>query len=121
MKNPVDILGSRLAENSSRRGFLAKLGKVTLASAAVLAGLGLKEAHAGCGDCPSPCCPGGCGGDTVVYYGCCRHGPEYYVTVECLLMDGSLDCYMTYDTYTGCPNLPVGSPVTHRSAAATPS
>jgi hypothetical protein len=111
MANPVRSIGEHLEGRSSRRGFLALVGKVALAGGAVLAGLGGGAAlAAGCGQCPSPCCQSGCGMDEDVYVGCCHNANGYYETRACVNpLYGNVDCYYVFATTAGCPQVPVGA------------
>lgn len=113
MSNPVRVIGEQLEERSSRRGFLARVGKVALAGGAVLAGLGGGAAlAAGCGQCPLPCCnPPACGPSEMdVYVGCCRNANGYYETRACVsAFTGQVDCYYVFATTAGCPQVPAGA------------
>lgn len=110
MKNPVLVLGDRLAEKTSRSGFFAKMGTLALAGGALVAGLGQKEAYAACGTCFSPCCGVGytqCPPGTFEkFLGCCRLGNNYYTSYECdQWLNGPLVCYIDVPSQ-GCPQVP---------------
>lgn len=113
MANLVRVIGEHLEERSSRRGFLAMVGKVALAGGAVLAGLGNSGVLAAtCGQAPSPVCKTGCGMDEDVYVGCCHNANGYYETRACVSpIYGNVDCYYVFATTAGCPQVPAGATV----------
>lgn len=109
MKRPVQLLGDKMAEESSRRGFLSLLGKTTLGVAALLAGVSTGSVQAACGGCPQPCCSEpSCGLGYSQYAGCCKLGSYYWVTMACFYPDGTFNCYYVYQTGNGCPGAPEG-------------
>jgi hypothetical protein len=113
MSSLVRALSSQVAAKSSRQGFLAMIGKAAMVGGAIIAGLGVGDAFAcgpSCGDCPCPCCsqhsclpP-----DSDVYVSCCKTGNTWYETRKCLLPDGSLNCYYSFQSIANCPRLREG-------------
>ncbi len=114
MRNPAEILGNHLSRPSSRRGFLATLGKMAVLGGAALAAVGGKEVYATCG--PSRCpingqyyCPFN---DQDSYYSCCKTGSQYYETRLCESYNPSCNCYNIFDCFysfavgPNCPNVP---------------
>jgi hypothetical protein len=114
MSNPVEAISSRMARRSSRRGFLATLGKAALFGGAILAGLGVTKAYAACGDCPSPCCPTeSCNqvSENDTYVGCCDGPSGWFETRACVnKVGGYVDCYYVFQSTANCPHTPQVAP-----------
>jgi len=109
MDSLVGRMSDKVAERSSRRGFLKIVVKGSAVGTALLLGLGVSTANAYCGTCPSPCCDY----DTCNFPDhpgnpmCCVNGSVYYFITPCLLSNNSLDCYTITGPYGGaCPQLP---------------
>jgi anaerobic selenocysteine-containing dehydrogenase len=115
MANPVRIIGEQLAIGSSRRDFLALLGKAALAMGAILAGLGSSAAYASCGQtCPTPTCCSqcwcqyySCGNGQDIYIGCCQGPNGWFETRACADISGQIYCYYVIQTTAHCPNQPI--------------
>ena len=105
MENNIKHLSEQLASQTSRRGFIYKLGVVALGVAAVVSGHGFlsqaAEAAPACctsgsaGTCAHKSCPSG---SSVKYtWRCGVQGSAYYICHDCKNGRGKLVCvYATY-------------------------
>lgn len=114
MAQLIGQLGDTLAARSTRRGFLATLGKVALAGAALAAGIAATSGSvlAACTQCSpyclEPCynsdCPCGDTEDNLDAF-CCFSGSGEQECIPCLT-NGQLHCYAIIQVSGGCPHTP---------------
>lgn len=128
MDHIINKLTERLAEATSRRGFMRTLGKVVVGGASIVAGLAIRTGNASASTvqpasrsipangCPLQCCTGTpcasctCPSNTYVNYVwyCCLSNPCPNYALQCHdcynNSNNQYNCtYVTNTLHTGCP------------------